>query len=339
MQTLTLNKPGTFLYENREPPGSPQAHEALVKVRRVGICGTDLHAFKGNQPFFSYPRVLGHELAVEVLETGRPLDDLKPGDYCTVEPYLNCGTCTPCQTGRSNCCSQLSVLGVHEDGGMCEFMKVPVGKLHSSSALPLEHLALVEMLTIGAHAVGRAGVLPEHRVAVVGAGPIGLSAIQFSKLAGADPVVIEIDELRRTFCREILEVTHTIDAAGNPMDALRDRFDGELPDVVFDATGNSSSMHRAFEYVGSGGTLVLIGLIQGDISFYNPEFHCKEMTLLSSRNATSADFEYVIRMLESGNINLTPWITHRTPFEKAATDFPSWLNRDEGVIKAMIDLD
>lgn len=336
MKTLVLESPGTFKTEDRPAPGEMGPDEVRVRVRRIGVCGTDLHAFKGDQPFFSYPRVLGHELGVEVLDPG--LSGLEAGDHCAVEPYLHCGACPACKAGRTNCCQKLVVLGVHEDGGMTGELVLPAAKLHPSKSLPLEHLALVEMLTIGAHAVGRAGLNARHRVLVVGAGPIGLSVAQFALLAGAEPVVFEMDALRRAFCYNFLGIEHCMAPGDNPMAQLRKVFDGALPDVVFDATGNALSMHRSFSFVESGGTLVFVGLILGEISFHNPEFHRKEMTLLSSRNATSGDFEYVIRMLEAGKINLTPWITHRTPFENVPADFSRWLDRAEGVVKAMVDV-
>lgn len=339
MNTIVLSEPGKFRFEDRTAKTTMGPSDVRVKVRRIGICGTDLHAFKGDQPFFSYPRVLGHELAVEVIESGEVDAGLTAGDYCSVEPYLNCGNCSPCRAGRTNCCEQLVVLGVHEDGGMTDEIVVPANKLHKSSRLPLEHLALVEMLTIGAHAVARARLDTQDRVVVVGAGPIGLSVAQFVKLAGIDPVVLEMDAQRRTFCSTFLGIDACIDPGQNVMEQLREVMHGCLPDVVFDATGNSISMHRSFELVASGGTLVFVGLIQGDISFFNPEFHRKEMTLMSSRNATANDFEYVIRMLESGKINLTPWITHRASFGDTIKVFPRWLNREEGVVKAMIDVD
>ncbi len=336
MKTIVLEEPGKFKLEDRAAPQQREAGQVRVRVRRIGICGTDLHAFKGDQPFFKYPRVLGHELGVEVMDPGE--SGLKMGDHCAVEPYLHCGACPACRSGKTNCCQQLVVLGVHADGGMTEELVVPAAKLHKSKTLPLEHLALVEMLTIGAHAVGRAKIDARSRVLVVGAGPIGLSVAQFALLAGAEPVVFEMDERRRKFCYNFLGIDHCMPPADNPMAQLRHHFDGALPDVVFDATGNAISMHRSFEFVESGGRLVFVGLILGDISFYNPEFHRKEMTLLSSRNATPADFRYVIQMLEAGKINLTPWITHRTPFEKVPTEFARWLDRSEGVVKAMVDL-
>lgn len=338
MKTILLEKPGSFAAVNRPRPAIERTSHALVRVRRVGVCGTDLHAFKGDQPFFSYPRVLGHELAVEVVELGQSSPRLNVGDYCSVEPYYNCGACPPCITGKTNCCEQLSVIGVHEDGGMCEWLLVPVNKLHPSSVLPLEHLSLVEMLSIGAHAVLRANVTSRDRVLVIGAGPIGLSAIQFAQLAGANPVVFEMDAARREFCKNFLGINRVLDPGEAPAEQLKEQFGGVLPDIVLDATGNPQSMAQAFDYVGSGGTLAFIGLFIGDLSFYDPEFHRKELTLMSSRNATSADFEYVIRMLEEGRINLNPWITHRTILSRVVDTFPSFLQRKEGVIKAMIDV-
>ena len=338
MKTIVLDTPGSFRMEERPSPTLKKTDEALVRVRRVGVCGTDLHAYKGDQPFFSYPRVLGHELGVEVVELNGTTPGLLVGDYCAVEPYYNCGICSSCRVGKTNCCERLSVLGVHEDGGMCEVIAVPVHKLHPSHSLPLEHLALVEMLTIGAHAVARAGITTRHRVLVIGAGPIGLAAIQFAQLAGASPVVFEMDPGRRTFCQNFMRLDHVLDPSEAPVEQLQEAYKGALPDIVLDATGNVNSMHNAFSYVGSGGILVFIGLFIGDISFYDPEFHRKELTLMSSRNATPGDFSYVIRMLEEGRINLNPWITHRTSFDQVLHTFPEWLDRKQGVVKAMIDV-
>ncbi|MBX2820357.1 MAG: zinc-binding alcohol dehydrogenase family protein [Rhodothermaceae bacterium] len=337
MKTVILDKPGSFSLVNRPKPELNRPSDALVRIRRIGVCGTDLHAFKGDQPFFSYPRVLGHELGVEIIELGQPSPGIKVGDFCSVEPYYNCGLCAVCKQGKTNCCERLQVIGVHEDGGMCEWLTVPLNKLHPSKSLPLEHLALVEMLTIGAHAVSRAHVVPRNKVLVIGAGPIGLSVAQFVRLAGADPIVFEMDATRRRFCQNFLKVQRVLDPSGEPIEKLKQALGG-LPDIVFDATGNPTSMQNAFNFAGSGGTLVLVGLFIGDLSFSDPEFHRKELTLMSSRNATPVDFDYVIRMLEEGRINLNPWITHRTSLDDIADTFPTFLDKNEGVVKAMIDV-
>lgn len=339
MLSIVLDQPGNFrLAEAPEPP-APGPGEALVRVGRVGICGTDLHAFRGRQPFFSYPRILGHELGVEIVALGADTEGtgLSVGDHCAVEPYLNCGSCIACRRGRTNCCERLQVLGVHRDGGMVEWLVVPVNKLHRST-LPLEHLALVEMLCIGAHAVSRAQLTRDEQVLVVGAGPIGLATTQFAKLSGADVAVMEISPKRREFCRRHLGVTTLIDPQDDAVAAIRAGLDGALPTVVFDATGSVQSMASAFRYVANSGKLLYVGLVQADITFNDPEFHRREMTLYASRNATGADFQHVIDALETGRINIAPWITHRSVPDTFIQDFPTWLEPESGVVKAMLEL-
>src|SRR5262245_49776316 len=228
MHQITLMEPGRFVGETRPPPNTPPGH-ALVRLHRIGICGTDLHAFAGRQPFFSYPRVLGHELGVEVLAVPVGETKVKVGDRCAVEPYLNCGTCGVCRAGRTNCCETLKVLGVHTDGGMAEKISVPSDKLFPSSVLSPDQLALVETLGIGQHAVERAGLSPGVEVLIIGAGPIGLAVVQFAKAAGAAVRVLELNPMRRQF----------VEKFGVPAIAA---FDGKLSAVVFDATGSKASM-------------------------------------------------------------------------------------------------
>jgi 2-desacetyl-2-hydroxyethyl bacteriochlorophyllide A dehydrogenase len=339
MLSIVLDEPGHFRLAQAPEPPAPGPGEVLVRVGKVGICGTDLHAFRGRQPFFSYPRILGHELGVEVVALGPETEGmgLSVGDRCAVEPYLNCGKCIACRRGRTNCCERLQVLGVHRDGGMVEWLVVPAHKLHRS-LLPLEHLALVEMLCIGAHAVSRAQLLRDEQVLVVGAGPIGLATTQFAKLSGADVAVMEISPSRREFCRNHLGISRLVDPQDDAVTALRGAFDGELPTVVFDATGNAQSMASAFQYVANSGKLVYVGLVQGDITFNDPEFHRREMTLFASRNATGADFHHVIDALETGRVNIAPWITHRSVPDTFIQDFPTWLEPERGVVKAMLEL-
>jgi 2-desacetyl-2-hydroxyethyl bacteriochlorophyllide A dehydrogenase len=309
----------------------------------VGICGTDLHAYRGRQPFFSYPRILGHELGVEVLALGPDTEQtrLRVGDRCAVEPYLNCGACSACRRGKTNCCERLQVLGVHRDGGMRESIVVPAHKLHRSAVLPLEQLAVVEMFCIGAHAVRRAtsgtAFEPGETVLVAGAGPIGLSTAVFARLAGAEVGVLEISPQRRAFCQEQLSGVRAAAPGDDPVATVRALYRGELPAVVFDATGNAQSMMASFQYVANGGRLVFVGLVQSELSFADPEFHRREMTLCGSRNATSEDFAAVIGALEGGQVEVAPWITHRADPSTLIADFPGWLEPERGVVKAMLE--
>jgi 2-desacetyl-2-hydroxyethyl bacteriochlorophyllide A dehydrogenase len=336
MQTIVLEEPGRFVLTDTPEPDAPGPGEALVRVRRVGICGTDLHAYRGKQPFFSYPRILGHELGVEIVALGSASDTLKVGDRCAVEPYLNCGDCIACRQGKTNCCAGLKVLGVHIDGGMRSFVRVPMAKLHSSEILSLEQLALVETLGIGAHAVDRAGIEPGEFALVIGTGPIGLSVIQFAQAAGARVIALDTNQHRLTFARDRMGIEHGVDANADPLATVSTLTGGDLPTVVFDATGNADSMQNAFQYVAPGGRLVFVGLFLGSVSFYDPDFHRKEMTLLATRNSTGKDFQRILGLLESGQVDTAPWITHRADAAEMTALFPHWLEPETRVLKAVV---
>jgi 2-desacetyl-2-hydroxyethyl bacteriochlorophyllide A dehydrogenase len=320
MLQVTLDAPGKFSASDVAIPEELE-ESAVVRVHRIGVCGTDLHAFRGRQPFFSYPRVLGHELGVEVVSAAAA--GPRTGERCAVEPYLNCGTCIACRRGRPNCCSTLSVLGVHRDGGMRELIALPPAKLHASSVLSYEQLALVETLAIGAHAVERAELQRDEFVLVIGAGPIGLSVIQFARAAGARVAVMDTSAARLDLCRSVWGVEHTIDAQSPAAEAqVLEAGGGDLPGVVFDATGNPESMCAAFRWPCAGGRLVFVGLVQGDISFNDPDFHRRELTLLATRNAQPETFRSIIAAVEAGRIDTSPWITHRISLNDVPEQFP-----------------
>jgi 2-desacetyl-2-hydroxyethyl bacteriochlorophyllide A dehydrogenase len=337
MLQIVLEKPGHFTAtDGPEPVLAPG--EALVRVHRIGVCGTDLHAFAGRQPFFSYPRILGHELGVEVIDPGSEPHGLTVGDRCSVEPYLNCGRCVACRRGKPNCCASLNVLGVHSDGGMRPLLAVPSRKLHRSAKLDYEQLALVETLGIGAHAVERAEMRCEDFVLVIGAGPIGLGVIQFALVTGATVAVMDISETRLAFCREQLGVKHTI--VGGPEAAAQIKLigGGDLPTIVMDATGNAQSMAGTFDLVAHGGRIVFVGLFQGDVAFNDPNFHRRELTLCSSRNSVPETFRDIISLVEAGRIDTKPWITHRFALADTPAVFPEKIAGNPAVLKAMIEV-
>jgi 2-desacetyl-2-hydroxyethyl bacteriochlorophyllide A dehydrogenase len=340
MDAIVLEKPGQLQrIQKDEAATSPAPGEALIRIRQVGVCGTDFHAFRGKQPFFSYPRILGHELGVEVVELGsQERQDLAIGAHCAVEPYFNCGHCPACRRGKPNCCVNLKVFGVHIDGGMREYAIVPIAKLHPSQTLTNEQLVLVEPLSIGAHAVSCAQLAEGEQVLVLGAGPIGLAVTQFALLAGAKVIVMDISEQRLAFCRHMYPTVTCLNNSRDALATLQELVADDLPTAVFDATGNPQSMRAAFDYVAFGGRLIFVGLFQGDVSFHDPDFHRRELTLFSSRNSTSADFRRIIGYLETGQIRLEPWITHRATADTLLDAFPSWLDPNSGVIKAVITL-
>lgn len=336
MKTLVCTEPGSFAYTDRAIPVAG-AGQTLLRIRRIGICGTDLHAFEGTQPYFSYPRVLGHELAAEIVETDNA--GFRVGETVTFIPYFNCGTCIACRSGKPNCCTKISVCGVHADGGMTEYLLVPSESLVRGEGLGVEELALVEPLAIGAHGVRRAGVQPGEWVLVVGAGPIGLGIMELARIAGGRVIAMDVNDQRLSFCSNALQVEHCINPlTENVMEKLANLTNGDFPTVVIDATGNLKAINTAFQYLAHGGRYVLVGLQKKEIVTSHPEFHKREATLMSSRNATRADFEQVIRAMVSGQLKASNYITHRVSFDEVKDEFPSWLNPATGVIKAMVAL-
>jgi 2-desacetyl-2-hydroxyethyl bacteriochlorophyllide A dehydrogenase len=339
MRAVQLRQPSQFDVIALPAPPDPGPGQALVRTLRIGVCGTDLHAYRGRQPFFEYPRILGHELAVEVLALGPDTDTtgVRIGDRCAVEPYLNCGTCIACRRGKPNCCASLQTLGVHTDGGMRDQWLVPAHKLHPANDLDLDALALIETLGIGAHAVDRAQIQPDEHALIIGAGPIGLSVLQFAKLVARETIVMDVSESRRGFAHTTMGAKHTIDAGAGALDGVRAFTNGDLPTVVFDATGNPASMAAAFDFVAPGGKLVFVGLVQADIAFNDPHLHRREITLLASRNALPRDFTRIIGLVRAGQVDTRPWITHRLTPETLDARFPELLQPERGVLKAMVD--
>ena len=336
MQTLVCTKPGKFEYREAEI-NKPGKDQSLLRIKRIGICGTDLHAFEGTQPYFEYPRILGHELAGEFIQGDA--DGFHQGELVTIMPYFYCGKCIACRNGKTNCCASISVCGVHQDGGMREYFTVPSYSLLHSEGLNADALALTEPLAIGAHAVRRAAVQPGEFALVIGAGPIGLGIMEFLKIAGAQVIAMDVNKKRLDFCRQNLSIPFTIDAANDDVvQRLKEVTADDMPTVVIDATGNLKAINTAFQYMAHGGRYVLVGLQKEMISFSHPEFHKREATLMSSRNATKEDFQHVIRNIKNGNISPNNYITHRVNFGEVKDNFESWLKPETGVIKAMVTL-
>lgn len=338
MRILTCLKPGEFAYSDTPAPELKSGH-AMVKVKRIGICGTDLHAFEGTQPFFNYPRVLGHELAGEIVGIENHAN-YKVGDQVSIIPYFSCGTCFACTQGKTNCCTTLNVFGVHSDGGMSEFISIPIDSLFKDTSLNLDALALLEPLAIGAHGIKRAQIKPNEFVLIVGAGPIGLGAAAMASLAGAQVIIQDVNQNRLDFAKEKLHIPFSINP--NQEDAfiaLKEITRGNMPRVVIDATGYKKAMEQSFQYISHGGTYVLIGLQLDEISFSHPEFHKREATLMSSRNATREDFQWVADSIGQQKLDPTLFISHRIAFDDVAAQFPDLINPSLGVIKAMVSFE
>jgi 2-desacetyl-2-hydroxyethyl bacteriochlorophyllide A dehydrogenase len=337
MQVIICQEPGVLSFKEQERPEVKEGY-AQIRIKRIGICGTDLHAFDGTQPYFNYPRILGHELSGELLETGGA-QGFKKGDVVTFIPYFNCGACIACRSGKPNCCTEIKVCGVHIDGGMVEYLNVPAYSLVHGEGLTYDELALVEPLAIGAHSIRRADVKAGEFVLVIGAGPIGLGIMEFARIAGAKVIAMDINAGRLKFCNNRLNIDYTIDASTeNALERLSKITQGDMPSVVIDATGNLKAINNGFQYLAHGARYILVGLQKGDISLSHPEFHKREATLMSSRNATREDFQHVISSMKKGLVQPANYITHRVPFKRVKDEFEKWLDPTSGVIKAMIEI-
>jgi 2-desacetyl-2-hydroxyethyl bacteriochlorophyllide A dehydrogenase len=338
MKALVCTKPGELKYTDLPEPGLQSGH-AIIRIRNICLCGTDLHAFEGTQPFFNYPRILGHELSGELVEF-----DVAPGfqkgDNVTFLPYLNCGECIACRAGNTNCCVKLQVCGVHIDGGMVDYYSIPTRLLVQADGLSLTEMALVEPLSIGAHGIRRAAVRPGEFVLIMGAGPIGLCTTEFARLAGAQLIVTDTNSNRLDFCKNTLGVPHIIHAGeANMIEQLLEITHGGMPTVVIDASGNRRAINQGLNYLAHGGRYILIGLQKEELVFSHPDFHKRETTLMSSRNATREDFDWVIQTIKNGMIHPLSFITDRVKFNEAAAGFPNWLNPSNHTIKVVVEMD
>jgi 2-desacetyl-2-hydroxyethyl bacteriochlorophyllide A dehydrogenase len=340
MKAIRLVAPRKFENIEIEEPEKPGNGEALIRTIQMGICGTDVSCYLGKFPFFDYPRIPGHELGVEVLEVGEGVNNISPGDRCSLEPYFNCGECHPCKKGYGNCCENLKVFGVMMNGGLCERSIVRADKLHPSKELSFEQLALVETLAIGCHASDRGNAQKGDHALIIGTGPIGLSALEFNRLTGATITVMDMSEERLEFCRVNYGIENLIlfKGDGSEIEQMKEITNGGFFDVVTDATGNHHSMSNALEFVAFGGSLVYVGITTQEISFTHPALHRREIDLLASRNALPKDFPRILRLIENGTINTGPWITHRISMAQVKEKFESLIIPNSGVLKAMIEV-
>lgn len=334
MRALSCDEPGKLSIIQRDAPRAG-GNEVLVRIRHVGVCGTDYHIFHGNQPYLSYPRVIGHELGAEIVSV--PLgSSLRAGQIVSIMPTIYCGHCRACRMGRTNCCQHLEVLGVHRDGGACDYITVPEANVIPADGLTAGQAAMVEFLAIGAHGVARGGIGPGQRVAIVGAGPIGIAAAVFSKVAGAHVSIVDMNPRRLAFCADELGADAVFEASADIRERLGQATGGDFFDCVVDATGSPSAMQKGFDLVGHGGAYVLLSLVRADIAFNDPEFHKRETTLYASRNAVRQDFETVLQAMRDGKVPLRALASHEGSLDDAPGLIPEWSRPEAGVIKAIL---
>jgi len=337
MKYIVCEEPKQFLLKEKEVPIC-QKGEALLQIKTIGICGTDLHAYAGNQAFFTYPRILGHELGAQVVAIGSEVENVKVDDKVVIMPYISCGKCIACRNGKTNCCTNIKVLGVHTDGGMQEQITVPADILLTVNELNYEEIAIIEPLAIGAHAIRRANIQEGEHIVVVGCGPIGLGIMKLAQMQGAKAIAVDVIDSRLAFAKQEIGVDFTVNALQNPINKINKITNGDLATAVFDASGNKLALESGPDYMAHGGRYVLVGLSKGELTYKHPSIHAKETTLMCSRNATLEDFELVIDRLKTGKFPTDAFVTHKVKFEEMIEHFDGWLDPEAGVIKAMVSV-
>jgi len=335
MKYIVCEKPGELILKEKDEPLKVKG-EAILRIKKVGICGTDLHAYSGNQAFFSYPRILGHELASEVVEIEENAKGIKSGDKVVIMPYISCNECIACTNGKTNCCVKMQVLGVHKDGGMQEKISVPIDLLIHTPNLNNDAMAIVEPLAIGAHALRRAQIKPNETIVVVGCGPIGIGIMKLAQIVGAKVIAIDVNQNRLDYAQEKMGIDHVVLAGNGAVDKVMQITNDDLATAVFDASGHKGALEFGPNFMSHGGRYILVGLSNGGLVFEHPMIHAKETTLMCSRNATSEDFEYVIAVLEKGRFPIDSFITHKVDLVDMIADFDSWLDPKSGVLKATV---
>jgi len=319
------------------PMPDPGAGEVLIRLRAAGICGSDIHGFAGRHPLMTLPRVMGHELAGEVVAVGEKVTRVSPGDHVAVDPMLRCGRCRPCRLGRYNCCERLRVLGVHADGGFAEFIALPEAQVHALPPdLPWEVGALVEPLAVGAHGVARAGVADGDRVVILGAGTIGLAALLAAKAHQVRAAVLDILDWKLERARALGADLALNPADGDAVSRVMDFTDGQGAEVVIEAAGSPLTVASTVDYVASAGRIAIIGITDQEIPLRQSEFTRKEVDVYFSRNSLE-QFPRVIGRITRGEIDPRPMITHRFPFPKVGEALRMASDRREWVGKVILE--
>lgn len=321
------------------PEPKPSHNEVLLRVERVGFCGSDLSTFRGANPLVSYPRIPGHEVQASVVSLGERVPrDLKVGQAVTVLPYISCGECPACSRGRVNACRFNQTLGVQRDGALCEYIVVPGDKLLFADKLDAAALALVEPLAVGVHAVERGKVEADETVLVVGCGMIGLSVIAAASERGARVIGVDIDDAKLEIAR-LAGALFTINTATESLDArISELTAGDGADVVFEAVGHPQTFAACVEHARYGGRVVYIGYAREPVPIATKWYMLKELDVFGSRNATRADFDRAIRILAGGNYPAKQTITKTVPLEGAIDAMQQWDRNPSLITRIHVDL-
>ncbi|MDR4926230.1 zinc-binding alcohol dehydrogenase family protein [Peribacillus simplex] len=336
MKAVQVRKAHELIIQEVEKPRISNSTDVLVKVKRVGICGSDMHIYHGTNPLATLPRVVGHEVAGEVVEIGQGVAGIKVGDHVVIEPISYCGECYACRKGRQNVCEKLSVFGVHEDGGMREWFVLPEKQLHVvDSALAWEEIVLAEPYTIGAQAVWRGEVEEGETVLIQGAGPIGICILKMAKLQGASVMITDLSDERLEFAKES-GADITVHAGKEDVQKRVEEWtNGEGANVVIDAVCLPMTFEFSFDVVSTAGRIVVLGFDERPSSVSQLPITKKEVSVKGSRLQTD-QFPKVVKLLNEGKLRHEGLVTHTFSLDEIQEAFNFVENHPEQVRKAII---
>jgi 2-desacetyl-2-hydroxyethyl bacteriochlorophyllide A dehydrogenase len=312
MRAVIMNAPHEIETGDWGTP-QPGPGEVLISVRAAGICAGDMYFFLGKNPYAVYPQICGHEVAGTILELGAGVAGLAVGAKVAVEPFIGCGKCYPCRVGKSNCCANLRIIGVHVPGGYAEYLTAPASHIHPiPDGLSLFDATFAEPVAIGVQACRRAEVGQEY-VLILGCGPIGLALIEVARARGAHVVATDILEARLEVARQL--GAEVLKADEKLLNTILEQTNGEGAPVVIEATGSPQVMEQTVDLVAAGGRICIVGLVKKDtmIQFPGLDFTRKEMTIVGSRASVNC-FPESLQLLASGAIQ----------YPKVATRFDLW---------------
>ncbi len=339
MKAFCIDEPGKYSFRDIPVP-VPKDGEVLLRIKKVGYCGSDLNTWRGLNPLVKYPRIPGHEISavVEQVTPGVPAD-VKVGDIVTAMPYTSCGKCWSCLCGRPNACKNNETLGVQREGSLTEFIVLPWEKIVKGGTLGLRELAIVEPLAIGIHAGKRCDPKEGVCMLVFGCGMIGIGAVAEGIRAGAKGIAVDVDDSK-------LEMMRSIGAAftvNSKKEDLRERVleitGGHGPAVVLEAIGLPETFVQAVDLAAYSGRVVFVGYAKAPVTFDTKYFILKEISIRGSRGSGRPDFEQAVALLESGAFPVDRLISGEFPFEKAGEAMEQWNANPGAVSRMMISLD
>ncbi len=337
MKAVVLEAPGRASLATVAEPQTHRDDEVLLRVRKIGLCGSDLNSFRGRNPLVTFPRIPGHEVAATIAELNPKYPDWLPGMDVTLSPYTNCGRCASCLRSRPNACQFNETLGVQRDGALTEFITARVDRLYRAN-LSLKQLCLVEPLTVGFHAAARGRASAGEPVAVFGCGGVGLGAVAGCAFRGATVIGLDLDDDKLAIARKA-GATHIVNTAqADVKKELAELTNGRGPDVIIEAIGLPHTFRAAVELVAFTGRVVYIGYAKEEVAYETRLFVQKELDILGSRNALPGDFRDVIRMLEADRFPVDEAVTHVVPMEEVPGILDAWSREPARFSKIMINV-